>query len=78
MARTSSADAITVNKSELKAMLREVVREVLHEELSKLADEEQEWELEEGSALWLDLVELKKEAQEGQLRLLTSDRVFKK
>ena len=70
MARMTTRDAITIKKSELKAMLREVVREVMHDELAKLASlPEGDWEIEEGSVLWNDLVELRKEIREGHLKL---------
>ena len=66
MARTTAAETITIKKSELKAMLRQVVRE----ELARFAaTPEEDWEIEEGSVLWQDLMELKKEYREGRLQL---------
>lgn len=77
MARTTMRDSITIKKSELKSMLREVVREVVHDELSKLASlPEEDWEIEEGSPLWEDLIELKKGIREGRVQLLTHKEVF--
>ena len=75
MGRTASGDTITISKRELKAMLREVVREVVHDELTKLATKE-DWEIEEGSVLWEDLVALKKESSAGRLQLLSHEQVF--
>ena len=59
-------ETITIKKSELKAMLRQVVRE----ELARFAaTPEEDWAIEEGSPLWQDLMELKKEYREGRLQL---------
>ena len=77
MARTATADTITISKRELKVMLREVVREVVHDELTKLAARE-DWEIEEGSVLWEDLVALKKESRASRLQLLSHEQVFGK
>ncbi|MBI4788209.1 MAG: hypothetical protein HY782_14350 [Chloroflexi bacterium] len=75
MARTTTAETITIKKSELKAMLRQVVRE----ELARFAaSPEEDWEIEEGSLLWQDLVELKKEIAGGRVKLLTHEQVFGK
>jgi hypothetical protein len=54
-----------------------VVREVVHDELTKLAAGEG-WEIEEGSPLWKDLVELRGEARKGRIQLLTHEQVFGK
>ena len=77
MARTATADTITISKRELKVMLRQVVREVVHDELTKLATRE-DWEIEEGSVLWEDLVALKKESRASRLQLLSHEQVFGK
>jgi len=50
MGKTTTADTLTISKRELRTMLREVVREVVHDELTKLAFGEG-WEIEEGSPL---------------------------
>ncbi len=65
MSRTTANETITVKKSELKQMLREVVRE----ELERFAESGKSWEIEEGSVLEQDLVELRKEIREGRLQL---------
>jgi hypothetical protein len=65
MARTTAREKIAVRKSELKQMLREVVRE----ELERFAESGKSWEIEEGSVLEQDLVELRKEIREGRLQL---------
>ncbi len=65
MARTTAGETITVKKSELKQMLRQVVRE----ELERFAESGKGWEIEEGSVLEQDLVELRKEIREGRLQL---------
>ncbi len=68
MARTPASETITIKKSELKKMLREVVRE----ELERFASETgKSWEIEEGSVLEQDLVDLRKEIREGRLQLYT-------
>ena len=77
MGKTTTADTVTISKRELRTMLREVVREVVHDELSKLAAGEG-WEIEEGSPLWEDLVGLSEEARKGRIQLLTHDQVFGK
>ncbi len=66
MARSTSVGTITIKTSQLKAMLREVVRE----ELERLGFKaETDWEIEEGSVLWEDLRELREEIREGRLQL---------
>lgn len=77
MGKMTSADTVTISKRELRTMLREVVREVVHDELTKLASGE-EWEIEEGSPLWKDLIELRGEAKKGRVQLLTHEQVFGK
>ena len=77
MGKMTNADTVTISKRELRTMLREVVREVVHDELTKLASGE-EWEIEEGSPLWKDLIELRGEAKKGRVQLLTHEQVFGK
>ena len=77
MGKTTAADTLTISKRDLRTMLREVVREAVHDELTKLATREG-WEIEEGSPLWKDLVELRREARKGRIRLLTHEQVFGK
>jgi hypothetical protein len=77
MGKTTNADTVTISKRELRTMLREVVREVVRDELSKLASGEG-WEIEEGSPLWKDLVELRGEAREDRVQLLTHEQIFGK
>lgn len=77
MGKTRTSDSVTISKQELRAMLREVVREVVHDELSKLAPGVS-WEIEEGSPLWEDLVGLSEEARGGRVELLTHEQVFGK
>lgn len=77
MGKTTTADTVTISKRELRTMLREVVREVVHDELSKLAAGEG-WEIEEGSPLWEDLVGLSEEARKSRIQLLTHEQVFAK
>lgn len=77
MGKMTSADTVTISKRELRTMLREVVREVVHDELTKLVSGE-EWEIEEGSPLWKDLIELRGEAKKGRVQLLTHEQVFGK
>ena len=77
MGKRTSADTVTISKRELRTMLREVVREVVHDELTKLASGE-DWEIEEGSPLWKDLIGLRGEARKGRVQLLTHEQVFGK
>lgn len=77
MGKTTTADTLTISKRELRRMLREVVREVVHDELTKLAAGGG-WEIEEGSPLWKDLVELREEARKGSTQLLSHEQVFGK
>lgn len=78
MSRTVTSDTIVIKKRELKAMLREVVREIVHDELAKFAvTPEKDWEIEEGSVLWQDLIELKKEIREGHLQLYSHKEDFR-
>ena len=77
MGKSTTAGTLTISKRELRTMLREVVREVVHDELAKLAAGEG-WEIEEGSPLWNDLVELRGEARKGRIQLLTHEQVFGK
>jgi hypothetical protein len=77
MGKTTSADTVTISKRELRTMLREVVREVVHDELTKLASGE-DWKIEEGSPLWKDLIELRREARKGRVQLLTHEQIFGK
>lgn len=77
MGKTTSADTVTISKRELRTMLREVVREVVHDELTKLASGE-DWEIEEGSPLWKDLIELRGAARKGRVQLHTQKQVFGK
>ncbi len=65
MARTTATDTVRIKKRELKAMLREVVRE----ELERFVDAQEDWDIEEGSVLWQDLTELRKEIRNGNLKL---------
>ncbi len=79
MTRTATGDTIVIKKRELKALLREVVRDVVRDELTKFAViPEEDWEIEEGSVLWQDLIELKKEMRDGRVNLLTHEQVFGK
>lgn len=69
-----ATDTITIERRELK----EVLREVLREELARFAmTPAEDWEIEEGSVLWQDLVELKEEAREGRLRLYARKEDFR-
>jgi hypothetical protein len=77
MGKTTTTDTLTISKRDLRTMLREVVREVVHDELTKLATREG-WEIEEGSPLWKDLIELRREARKGRIKLLTHEQVFGK
>jgi hypothetical protein len=77
MGKTTTADTLTISKRELRTMLREVVREVVHDELTKLATGEV-WEIQEGSPLWKDFVELRGEPRKGRIQLLTHEQVFGK
>ncbi len=66
MATMATRDKIIISKRDLKTILRHVVREELERFAARA---EKDWEIEEGSVLWEDLLELKKEFREGRLKL---------
>ncbi|MBM3129263.1 MAG: hypothetical protein FJ009_11655 [Chloroflexi bacterium] len=73
MPSTATADTIVIERRELK----EIIREVLREELARFAmTPEENWEIEEGSPLWENLIAIKQELREGKVRLLTHKEVF--
>ncbi len=74
MARTSAADTVTIKKRELKAMLREVVRE----ELERFGAQAEDWQLDPESPLYQALVEIREDAKAGRIKLLTHEEVFGK
>jgi hypothetical protein len=77
MSQAIASDSITIKISEFETLLRKVVREIVHEELARFAmTNAEEWEIEEGSPLWQDLIELKKEMRAGGVTLLTHKEVF--
>ncbi len=79
MARTSAAETIAIKKRELKAMLREVMREVLHEEVGKfLGDHAESWQYDPESPLFQALLEIREDAKAGRIKLLTHEEVFGK
>ncbi len=78
MTRSATADTITIKKRELKAMLREIVHDVFHEELRKIALEAEDWQLNPESPLYESLVEIREEAKAGKFKLLTDKEVWGK
>jgi len=70
----TTRDAITIKKSELKAMLREVVRE----ELKRFVAGAEDWQLDPESPLYQALVEIREDAKAGRIKLLTHEEVFGK
>ena len=78
MTQTITADTLTIEKNELSSLLRDVVREVVREELYRFAAGEAEWEIEENSILWEDLAALQAESRSGMLTLLSHAEVFGK
>ena len=74
MARMTARDSITIKKRELKAMLREVVRE----ELARFVAGAEEWQLDPESPLYQSLVEIREEAKAGRIKLLTHEEVWGK
>jgi len=78
MAQVLTADTLTIQKSELSVLLRDIVREVVREELQRFAAPETGWEIEENSVLWEDLTALQAESHAGSLKLLSHTEVFGK
>ncbi|MEW5717202.1 MAG: hypothetical protein AB1817_01105 [Chloroflexota bacterium] len=78
MTRTTTTDAIVIKKRELREMLREVVREVMRDELRQTALRAESWQFDPESPLYQALIEIRKEAQVGQPRLLTDKEVWGK
>lgn len=78
MTQTITAETLTIEKNELSSLLRDVVREVVREELYRFAAREGEWEIEENSVLWEDLTALRTESRAGALTLLSHAEVFGK
>ncbi len=76
MARTTVPDMIVIKKRELKAMLRQVVREIVHDELAKFATETEDWQLNPESSLYQALVEIRHDQQAGNIRLLSDKEVW--
>lgn len=72
MTRIASADTVTVKKSELRAMLREVVREELH----RILMHAEPWQFDPKSPLYQALLEIRQEVQVGHKRLLTDKEVW--
>ena len=70
----TTRDAITIKKSELKQMLREVVRE----ELKRFVAGAEDWQLDPESPLYQALVEIREDAKAGRIKLLTHEEVFGK
>ncbi len=76
MTRTTTADTIVIKKRELKALLREVVREIVHDELSKFAGQSENWQLDPESPLYQALVEIRQDIKAGGIQLLTDKEVW--
>jgi hypothetical protein len=76
MTRTTTADTIVIKKRELKALLREVVREIVHDELSKFAGQAENWQLDPESPLYQALVEIRQDIKAGGIQLLTDKEVW--
>jgi hypothetical protein len=74
MTRTASADTIVIKKRELKALLREVVRD----ELRKVLAQAEPWQLDPESPLYQALVEIREDMAAGRARLLTDEEVWSK
>ncbi len=74
MARTTATDTIRIKKRELKAMLREVVRE----ELERFATQTEDWQFDTESPLYQALDEIREDAKAGRIKLLTHEQVWGK
>ncbi len=73
-------DTLTIQQNEWLTVLREMVREVVREELQRFAVQmvDEDWEIEENSVLWEDLMALQADKRAGTLKLLTHAEVFGK
>ena len=74
MTRTASAGTITIKKNELREMLREVVRQ----ELERFAAQAEDWQIDPESPLYQALVEIREDAKAGRIKLLTHEEVWGK
>ena len=74
MARLTTADTITIKKRELKALIREVVRE----ELTRFVAGAEDWQFDPESPLYQALVEIREDAKAGRIKLLTHEEVWNK
>jgi hypothetical protein len=79
MARTVAADTIAIKKRELKAMLRQGVREAVRDELHKaVAYQAEPWQFDPESPLYQALVEIREHIRAGRVGLLSHEEVWDK
>ncbi|MBI5652484.1 MAG: hypothetical protein HZC40_18860 [Chloroflexi bacterium] len=80
MARTTAAEMIVIKKRELKAMIREILREdvrkIVHDELSKLVIQAEDWQMDPESPLYQAMVEIRQDIKAGGVRLLSHKEVW--
>jgi len=74
MARATRADTVTIRKGELKAMLRQVVRE----ELRRLFTSVEQWQFDPDSPLYRALFEIHENAKTQRPSLLNDQEVWGK
>jgi len=76
MARTASAELIVIKKRERKALLREIISEVMRDELRHLAAHPEDWQFDPESPPYQAMLEIRQDVQAGRVRLLTHKEVF--
>ncbi|MBI5303461.1 MAG: hypothetical protein HY868_15110 [Chloroflexi bacterium] len=72
MSRAATAGMITIKKSELETPLRKVVRD----ELRNLLAQAEPWQSDPESPLYQALVEIRKDARAGRIKLLSDKEVW--
>lgn len=76
----STQTRMTISERKLEALIRKVVRQVVHEELQELAKRQPEliepWMSDPESPLYQDMQDLLKRKQEGRLKFYTYEEVF--
>jgi hypothetical protein len=79
MPRSTEA-TVTISERKLEALMRKVVRQVVHEEFEKLVKQRPEvveaWMSNPDSPLYQDMQDLLKRSGKGHVRLHTYDEVF--
>jgi len=74
MSRAIASGTITIKKSELETLLRKVVRD----EFGKALAQAEPWQFDPESPLYQALIEIRKDARAGRVKLLSDKEVWGK